>query len=130
MSDKSKHIDYWKTTSMDDLGAIDLLLNGKKYVQALFFMHLALEKTLKAHWVKDNAGNVPPKTHNLTYLFGKTNLNLPEEDTDFLQTMNIFQMEGRYPDYLAKLHQTTQKTEAEHIISQAKQLLQCLHEKL
>lgn len=73
---------------------------------------------------------MPPKTHNLTILYEKTGLNLPEEDTDFLQMMNMFQIEGRYPDYLASLHQTTKKSETQTIVSQAKILFQCLREKL
>jgi HEPN domain-containing protein len=96
----------------------------------LFFTHLALEKILKAHWVKDNVEDVPPKTHNLTYLLNKSTLDLEEEDSDFLQSLNIFQLEGRYPDYLAKMHHSVQKTECEKIIPQAQKLLKCLQEKL
>ena len=30
MTDRDKHIEYWKTSAIDDLEAIDFLLNGKK----------------------------------------------------------------------------------------------------
>ena len=130
MTDKEKQIAYWVSAAIDDLESIDYLFNGKKYVQALFFSHLSLEKILKALWVKHNDLNFPPKTHNLTYLFENSKIELSEEQTDFLQTMNVYQIEGRYPDYISMLHNTTTKQKAETIINESKKLFQCLQEKL
>ena len=130
MNDKAKHTAYWANTAIDDLESMDVLFEVKKYVQALFFAHLSLEKTLKAHWVLCIVENMPPKTHNLIYLYGKTNLELSEEDTDFLQSMNVFQIEGRYPDYLTQLNKTISKERTENIIAQVKQLFVCLQEQL
>lgn len=48
-----------------------------------------LEKLPKAHWVKDNHDNHPPRTHNLIKLSSQINFKLTED----------FQLEGRYPDY-------------------------------
>ena len=130
MTDKEKQIAYWVSTAVDDLESIDYLFNGKKYVQALFFSHLSFEKILKALWVKNNDLNFPPKTHNLTYLFENSKIELSEEQTDFLQTMNVYQIEGRYPDYISMLHNTTTKQKAETIINESKKLSLCLQEKL
>jgi hypothetical protein len=44
--------------------------------------------------------------------------------------MNIYQIEGRYPDYLSMLHNTTNKEKTEEIIYQAKQLFICLQNKM
>ncbi len=130
MTDKEKQIAYWVSTAVDDMESIDYLFNGKKYVQALFFSHLSLEKILKALWVKNNELNYPPKTHNLSYLYENSKIDLNEEQTDFLQTMNVYQIEGRYPDYISMLHNTTTKQKAETIINESKKLFQCLQEKL
>ena len=65
-----------------------------------FLSHLMLEKLLKAHWIKDNEGNHPPKIHNLIKLSVNIKLKLPESDLEFLAVMNQFQLEGRYPDYI------------------------------
>jgi HEPN domain-containing protein len=130
MTDKQKHANYWAATAKDDLDAVDVLFLGKKYLQSLFFTHLSLEKMLKAHWVLDNTENVPPKTHNLIYLYENTNLELEETETDFLQMMSTYQLEGRYPNYLSFLHQTLTKEQTTMIISEAKILFQCLQEKL
>jgi len=62
---KQEHISWWKLTASKDWEAVDSLLKGKNYVQALFWAHLVLEKLLKAHWIKDNKEDNPPKTHNL-----------------------------------------------------------------
>ena len=130
MTDKEKYINYWALSAKDDLDAVDVLFSGRKYLQALFFTHLSLEKVMKAHWVEYNTANVPPKTHNLIYLYEQTNLVLSEEETDFLQMMSTYQLEGRYPDYLSFVHNTLTKEQTEDIISEAKILFQCLQEKL
>ncbi len=109
---------------------IDLLLSDKRFVHALFFTHLALEKILKAHWVKDNTLDVPPRTHNLIYLLENTQLQLTDAETSFLQSMNAFQIEGRYPNYRSSLHKTVRPEEAKTIIAEAKNLFQCLLVKL
>jgi len=96
----------------------------------LFFSHLCLEKVLKAPWVKANEENIPPKSHNLIYLVEKSNLILSEADTDFLQKLNTYQIEGRYPDYLSKLGKDTVKETAQKVITEAKTLYKCLIEML
>jgi HEPN domain-containing protein len=130
MNDKEKQVAYWLSTAIDDLESITILFEGKKYVQALFFAHLALEKILKSHWVKNNEQNFPPKTHNLIFIYENATLDLNEEQTTFLQMMNIYQIEGRYPDYLSMLHNTTTKEKTEQIINEAEQLFICLQNKM
>jgi HEPN domain-containing protein len=65
----------------------------------LFFAHLVLEKLLKAHHVKDNAGDFSPRTHNLLLLSEQTGLSPSDEQLRIFSQMNQFQIEGRYPDY-------------------------------
>lgn len=126
VKDKEQHIEYWLTSAKEDLETVDYLYAGNRFMNALFFSHLALEKVLKAHWVNANEENTPPKSHNLIYLVEKSNLSLSEAQTDFLQKLNGYQIEGRYPDYLSKLAKETVKETAQNIISEAKTLFQCL----
>lgn len=98
MLTKQEHITFWKNTAAKDWKAVNDLLKSKNYVHSLFWSHLVLEKLIKAHWVKDNEGNHPPKMHNLVYLLSKTSLNMEENKLAFLEQMNLFQLEGRYPD--------------------------------
>lgn len=97
---------YWIESSRRDWQAVRSLYKGKNYLQSLFFAHLVLEKLCKAHWVKDNVGNIPPKIHNLTTIVAKTKLKPAKEDAEFLSQINQFQLEGGYPDYLQKLYKT------------------------
>jgi len=71
---KSEYIAHWVNQSKDDLDSAVLLLEGKKYLLSLFFLHLSLEKVCKAQWIKTNEDNVPPKTHNLIFLLSQTGL--------------------------------------------------------
>jgi len=96
LKSKQDHIDYWKALAIDDLESSALLFEGKKYLHALFFTHLALEKTCKACWINDNDSNIPPRTHNLNFLLSQTQLHLSTMQKEFLLEMNRFQIEGRY----------------------------------
>jgi hypothetical protein len=42
--DKNELIDYWVATSKDDWKAYETLKRGTRFVQALFFLHLSIEK--------------------------------------------------------------------------------------
>ena len=100
---KKEYIDYWRNAADKDWIAVEHLFEKGDYLHALFFAHLTLEKLIKAHWVKDNPKDFAPKTHNLPYLASKTNINLSPSQVQFLEKMNDFQIDGRYPDYEFKM---------------------------
>lgn len=127
---KQDHIDYWVTTADKDWKAIKRMVEVKTYVHALFFMHLVLEKLIKAHWVKDNEGNNPPRTHNLILLMHKTRLALTEEEMNLLTVMNQFQLEGRYPDYIQGIYKTYKSKQTKEILDKVSKLRKCLLKKL
>lgn len=101
--EKQDHIQYWIQQSSDDWEAVNTLLLGKKNLQALFFAHLVIEKLCKAIWIRDNESNFPPRTHNLNYLLSQTTVVLNEQDGELLLTLNRFQLEGRYPEYISQV---------------------------
>ena len=47
--DIDQQIAYWRTSSQEDSEAARSLLDQKHVRHALFFLHLSLEKILKAH---------------------------------------------------------------------------------
>lgn len=96
---KNEHIHYWITTAETDWQRAQRCFNDEDFVFCLFCIHLSLEKTCKAVWVKNNESNIPPKTHNLVKLLKGTRTPLTESDLIFLNDLNRFQLEGRYPDY-------------------------------
>lgn len=92
-----KQIDYWSDSAKDDLLTAELLINNNRVLHGLFWCHLIIEKTLKAHVVKDTH-QVPPKTHNLIWLLEKTNIMLTPETISLIGLLMIYQLEGRYPE--------------------------------
>lgn len=96
---KKDYIDYWKTTALKDWEAVGHLFEKGDYLHALFFAHLVVEKLLKAHFVRCQTVDFPPKTHNLLILINETDLIPTTDQLRFLSLLNQFQIEGRYPDY-------------------------------
>lgn len=127
---KQEHIAHWKTTADKDWKAVIQLFDSKSYIQSLFFAHLVLEKLLKAHWVKDNEGNTPPKTHNLVKLAEETKLKIADEDNKFFYTVNQFQLEGRYPDYLQSMYKKYKSVQTKKVLEQIDTQRKCLLKKL
>jgi len=98
------------------------MFKAKDYVHALFFSHLVLEKLCKAHWIKVNTANTPPKIHNLITLASQAQLSLSNTDIEFLGQMNQFQLEGRYPDYANKLYKTFKAEQTKDILNKVNAL--------
>ena len=109
---------------------MESLFTARKYVQCLFFAHLVLEKWSKAHWVKDNENNYPPKIHNLVRIIRLTQLELNEDDLVFLEEFNDFQMEGRYPDYLFAIQKRCTPEYTLALLDRVKKIIACLQEKM
>lgn len=96
---KQEHIDHWVETCQDDWLAAHDLFRAKRCLQCLFFAHLTIEKLSKAHWVKDNIADIPPRTHNIIRLWQETQLAPTADFEDTAAKLNSFQMDGRYQDY-------------------------------
>ena len=122
MKSKQQHIDFWIEQSNDDWSAVSTLFEGRKYLQALFFAHLVIEKLAKAAWIKHNTNNVPPRTHNLIFIFSSTPIELSDDRSEFMLTLNRFQLEGRYPEYLTKMHRICNKQFADTMLKQTGEL--------
>jgi HEPN domain-containing protein len=104
----------------------EILINNKKFVEGLFFCHLVIEKILKALVVK-NTKNLPPKSHNLEYLSRLANVDLSEEQKDFMAILMKYQLEGRYPeDY----PQAPDNTTTLNYLTETNELLLCLKKML
>ena len=97
MVNVAKHIEYWKQSAGEDLVVAGELVEKGRYRHGLFFMHLTLEKLLKAHVCK-STNALAPKIHNLRRLAELARLNLSEEFIDVVADMNDYNLEGRYPE--------------------------------
>jgi len=65
--DIQKQTKYWHTGSLSDIDTADILIDKNKLSEGMFFCHLAIEKILKALYVK-NLSEYAPKSHNLFML--------------------------------------------------------------
>ena len=118
MLTKEEHIKYWVNGSKRDWRTVTHMFTSKDYLPALFFSHLLLEKLCKAHWVKNNKGNTPPKIHNLVRILDEAKILYTPEQKAFMVIMNSFQLEGRYPDYLDSLYKLYKKKKTGDILEQ------------
>lgn len=128
--DKDEHIIFWSKQVENDYDAANALYKAKYYAQSLFWAHLALEKLSKALWIKNNEGNTPPFVHNLLRLITQTNETFTEEQLQFFNEMNMFQIKGRYPDYAENLDETVTEEICKEYLNKSKEMILCLQEKL
>lgn len=122
MKAKTEYIAFWISQANDDWNAVDTLYKGKNYLQSLFFAHLVIEKLSKSLWIKYNTDNVPPKTHNLIHLLSSTPVELTDDKSEFLLTLNRFQLESRYPEYITKMHNICNEQFTKSIINSTNEL--------
>lgn len=127
---KEDYIEFWKESAQKSRIASIHLFEKSDYVESLFFAHLALEKIIKAHWVKDNPGDFPPRIHNLRRLLEQTSVVLTTAQLIFLEQMNTFQMEGRYPDYRFSIYQTFDEPQTKSVLNSSEKMFQWLLNKL
>lgn len=81
-----------------------------------------LEKLLKAHWVKDNEQNFPPRVHNLVSIHNQTKLNMPDEYLENMAVMNAWNIEGRYSDYTSNFYKQCTKIYSQDSIKKANEI--------
>jgi len=104
-----EHIKYWLNSAKNDLEAAEQLFISGKYDWSLFIGHLVIEKILKALFVSNNDNKIPPKTHNLLKLAELSNLVLSNDSKLFLDEVNDFNLEVRYPEYKQEFYKLCNK---------------------
>lgn len=97
---KELQVKYWLDGSGEDISTAQILIEKERFLHGLFFCHLAMEKSLKALYVKIK-DEFAPKTHNLLYLCELCGIGLTEEQITFYAILMKYQITGRYPDNTA-----------------------------
>ncbi len=98
------------------------LIKGKRIWLGLFALHLAVEKALKAHVIKETK-DIPPFIHNLPKLAEVANLNLSEKYKNLLADLNPYNIRGRYQESLGS---PPPMSEVNAMMKQAKELFEWL----
>lgn len=94
---RPKSVAYWMKVSGEDWKTAKALIASKRYAHALLFGHQALEKLLKGLYAARKS-KTPPFTHDLVRLARESGLDLDDTDRAFLEKVNGFNMEARYPE--------------------------------
>ncbi len=99
MINVAKQIGFWCAGAEEDLTVARELIGRGRIRHGLFFLHLSLEKALKAE-VCRATNDLAPRVHNLVRLAELAGLPCVQEQLDTLAEMNAFNIEGRYPELL------------------------------
>jgi HEPN domain-containing protein len=126
---KEDHIKYWIELSDDNFKSMLNMFKSKEYMWSLFVGHLALEKLLKAYYVKVKDKKIP-FIHDLYKLALKCELGLNESQKDSLQYITLFNVQTRYEDYKRDFYKKCTKEFAEKNMERIKELRNWLKEKI
>ena len=124
-----EQVQYWFDSADHDLEAAEALFEKQRYDWCLFIGHLVLEKALKAVYARD-CQTIPPKIHDLTRLAEATKLTLTTAQKDFLDKVNDFHIEARYPDEKFAFYQRCTHEFADENLTQIKERYKWLKSQL
>jgi len=100
---QQKAINIWIDGAVDALDTCDKLFESKKYAHALFFLHLAVEKIIKALYIS-KIDSSPPFIHNLKLLVEKSKTKFSGEEAKQLDEISEYNVSTRYDDYKYKIY--------------------------
>ena len=120
MNDK---VTYWIEMSDYDFDTAKAMLETKRYLYVAFMCHQTIEKILKAYWSKV-LEEPPLKIHSLSRLAEKSGLDIDmsEEQTDFIDELEPLNIEARYPSYKERLMKSLTSDRCKDLIEQTDKL--------
>ena len=122
-------IDYWLTSSKQDLQTAEVLFKNKRYHHALFFCHLSVEKMLKALVVHTTKA-APPLIHDLVRLAQRAGLFLTQQHQNDLAEITTFNIETRYDDYKLSFYKQATVSFSLKYLRKTKRILRWLNRQL
>ncbi len=118
---QTESIKIWVDGSIDAMDTAQKLFESKKYHHALFFLHLALEKIIKALYIS-KLDESPPYIHDLKALIVLTNEDIEKDELKQLGEISKFNVSARYDDYKYKIFKLATKEYASEWIKIGKKL--------
>ena len=122
----AKQIGYWVKSGEEDFDVGSNLIRDNKTRHGLFFVHLSIEKMLKACACK-KLNKTPPRIHNLIQLYRLAGFPEDIEKQDSLEALNRFCLEGRYPEEWPTV---PDKKEAQRYLKMADEIMKWLKNQL
>lgn len=117
-----KHIAQLRKGATESWNDALYLIKGKRILLGLFAAHLAVEKAIKAHVVKE-IKDIPPFIHNLTKLAEIARIELTEKQRNFLADLTFYNISGRYQESIGA---PPPMSEVKSMMRQAKEMFEWL----
>lgn len=93
-----KILQFWKDSSDQNYETMLHLIDSKDYSWALFLGHLVIEKLLKAQYIKKHQKH-PLFIHDLLRLAKKIEIELTQEQEEWLDEITTFNLNTRYDNF-------------------------------
>lgn len=96
--EKEGTVEIWLEKAREDLKTAKTLLKSSRYTWCAFICQQAIEKCLKAGYVK-KIRKIPPYTHKLEFLCQLLELSPPAEIIEIIIKIDKYYIATRYPSY-------------------------------
>ena len=122
-----KIIKNWISLAKYDLETAEAMLNAGRYLYVAFMCQQAIEKILKACYVKE-FNDTPPYTHNLLRLAKELSFfsKIGSDKLEHVEVLNAYYIESRYTEELGELVAVLTEEKAREILDSTKGLFEWL----
>ena len=117
-------IEHWMRGARSALNMARMARDAGEYEHALFNCHLAVEKAMKAMYLREK-GTEHPRTHDLERLSQELSVTLTAEEHDWLADLTEFVVDARYADPVWAVEQATREN-ADRWIGRTEEVLSSL----
>ena len=119
----------WLIQSDYDMDTAEYMHSGGRHIYAVFMCHLSIEKALKGLY-NERMGLIPPKSHNLIYLFNEIGMKPPTELGKFIVKLNEASIPTRYPENLANLQKFYNEVAVKYILINGRKVIKWINQQL
>ena len=119
----------WLIQSDYDMETAEYMHNGGRHIYAVFMCHLSIEKALKGLYY-EKLRLIPPKSHNLIYLFNEIGIKPPVKHGKFIVKLNEASIPTRYPENLRKLQKLYNEAAVKDILIDGKEVVKWIKRQL
>ena len=125
----SEKIEYWLDIADYDIQTARSLHNSRRYLYTVFMCQQAVEKMLKANYIK-RFSKEAPFSHNLVYLNSLMELGTSDKQLKLIAELTTYYIEGRYPTYKKKLSALIDEAKSISILKETEVFFKWLKSKL
>jgi HEPN domain-containing protein len=121
--------EYWLNYASNDLDSAEFMFKSGRWFYTLFMCQQAIEKLTKGLYILYIDDNVP-RLHEINSIFDRFKDKLPEqlseEQAKLFDSLSLFYLRSRYPDYTSALASLTTRETAQAIYEKSKEAFQWL----